>query len=167
MANPKKVAPLAEPMIPAALENVSVETKGALETAATPIGAFQEMVRRTVEKSVAEGRAAYSRVQVAADEAASALETSVTNASKGVIDFNGKAIDAWRANIDAGLDFAKAAINIKTVGEFVSLQGEHASRQAEVFAAQAKAFGALAQKIAADTAEPIKTQVAKAFRLSA
>jgi hypothetical protein len=167
MANPKKVAPLAEPINPAALESVSVEANGVIETAATPIAALQEMVRRTVEKSVAEGRAAYSRAQVAADEAASALETSVANASKGVIDFNGKAIDAWRANIDASLDFAKAAINIRTVGEFVSLQGEHASKQAETFAAQAKAFGALAQKIAADAVEPIRTQVAKAFRFSA
>jgi phasin len=128
---------------------------------------FQEMLRQTAEKGLADGRAAYSRVKATADETVAALEISVTTASQGVIDFNSKAIDALRANIDAGLDFAKAAINTKTVGELVSLHSDHATKRVEAFAAQAKEFGALAQKIATDAAEPLKSQVAKTFKLSA
>jgi phasin len=129
--------------------------------------ALQETLRQAVEKGLAESRAAYNRVKEAADEATSALEASVTNASHGVIDFNTRALDALRANFDAGIDFAKAAINSKSLGELVSLQSDHASKQVEALAGQAKTFGELAQKIAADAVAPIQAQIAKTFRFSA
>ena len=129
--------------------------------------ALHETFRQAVEKGLAESRAAYNRVKEAADEATSVLEASVTKASQGVIDLNTKALDALRANFDAGIDFAKAAINSKTMGELVALQSDHASKQAEALAVQAKAFGELAQKITADAVTPIQTQIAKTFRFSA
>lgn len=134
---------------------------------AEPTAALQEALREAVEKGLAESRAAYTRVKQAADEATSALEASVTNASKGVIDFNTKALDVLRDNFDAGIDFAKALVNSKTVGEFVALHSDHASKQVETLAAQTREFGELAQKIAADTVTPIQAQIAKTFRLSA
>ena len=136
-------------------------------TPAAPAAAFQETLRQAIEKGLADSRAAYARAKEAADEATSALETSVAKASQGVIDLNTKALDVLRANFDAGVDFAKAAINSKTVGELVTLHSDHASKQVEALAAQAKEFGDLARKVAADTATPIKTQVAKTFRFSA
>ena len=138
-----------------------------VEAVAAPTAAFQESFRQAVEKGLAESRAAYTRVKEAADEATNALETSVTSAAQGMIDFNTKALDVLRVNFDAGVDFAKAAINSKSVGELVSLHSEHASKQAEALAAQVKEFGDLTQKIAAATAAPIKDHVAKTFRLSA
>jgi phasin len=141
--------------------------EGAPASGGDPMATLQETLRQAVEKSLAESRAAYTRVKEAADETTYALETSVANASKGVIDLNTQALDALRANFDAGIDFAKAAINSKSVSDLVSLHSDHASKQVEVLAAQAKAFGDLAQKIAADTVGPIRTHVAKTFRLSA
>lgn len=142
----------------------SENTRIAAPTA--PTAGLQETLRQAVEKGLAESRAAYSRVKEAADEATIALETSVTNATSGLIDFNTKALDALRANFDASIDFAKAAINIKTIGEFVSLNSDHVSKQAEALTAQAKEFHALAQKVAVETAAPIKNQVARIFGLS-
>jgi phasin len=164
MIDAEDSALITEPATPAP---APIETLGAVETAAAPVAAFHETARRTVEKGLAESRAAYSRAKLAADEAVGALETSVTTASKGAIDLNIKALDALRANIDAGFDLAKATLTVKTLGELVSLQSKHASKQAEIAVAQAREFGALAQKIAVDAAEPIKAQVAKAFKLSA
>jgi len=136
-------------------------------TPAASAAAFQETLRQAIEKGLADSRAAYARAKEAADEATSALEMSVAKASQGVIDLNTKALDVLRANFDAGVDFAKAAINSKTVGELATLHSNHASKQVEALAAQAKEFGDLAQKVAADTVTPIKTQVAKTFRFSA
>jgi len=144
-------------------DNFSSSAPAGVESAAV----LQEMLRQAVEKGLAESRAAYNRAKDAADGATSAVEASVASAAQGVIDFNTKALDALRANFDAGIDFAKAAINSKTMGEIVALQSEHASRQVEAFAVRAKEFGELAQKIAADTASPIQAQLAKTFRLSA
>ena len=138
-----------------------------VQTPAAPAAAFQETVRQAVEKGLADSRAAYARAKETADEATAALETSVANASKGLIDLNTKALDVLRANFDAGVDFAKAAINSTTIAELVALHSDHASKQVEALAAQAKEFGDLAQKITVDAVTPIKTQVAKTFRFSA
>jgi phasin len=136
-------------------------------TPAAAAPAFQETLRQAIEKGLADSRAAYARAKEAADEATAALETSAAKASQGVVDFNTKALDALRANFDAGVDFAKAAINSKTVGELMTLHSDHTRKQVEALAAQAKEFGDLAQKIAVDAVTPIKTQVAKTFRFSA
>jgi len=134
---------------------------------AAPGVALQEALREAAEKGLAESRAAYARTRDAADEAAAAYEASFAYAAKGVIDLNSKALDALRANFDAGIDFAKAAINSRTVGELAALHSDYARKQAEAFAAQAREFGDLAQKIAAETMAPIKRQIGGMFSLSA
>ncbi len=132
-----------------------------------PVAQMQESVRKAVEKGIADTRTAYAKAKSAAEEATGALESSYSTAAKGVIEFNTKALDALRATAEANFDFAKAVINAKSVSELVSLQGEHASKQVETINAQAKEIAALAQKIAAELVEPIKSQVAKTFKLSA
>lgn len=132
-----------------------------------PAAALQEALREAAEKGLAESRAAYARARDAADQVASAFETSLAQAAKGVIDLNSKALDALRANFDAGVDFAKAAINSKSVGEFAALHSDYASNQAEAFATQAREFADLAQKIAAQTLAPIKREIGGMFRVSA
>lgn len=140
--------------------------EGAAELFA-PTAALQESFRQAVEKSLADSRAAYARLKETADEATFALETSVANASKGAIDLSTKALDVLRANFDAGIDFAKAALNSKSVGELVSVQSDHASKQVEAMARHAKEFGDLAHRIAVETGRPIEAHFAKTFRFSA
>jgi phasin len=130
-----------------------------------PVAAIQENVRKAVEKSVADTRAAYAKAKSAAEEATGALESSYSTAAKGVVEFNTKTLEALRATAEANFDFVKAVINAKSVSEFVTLQSEHARKQVETISAQAKEIAALAQKIAAESVEPIKSQVAKTFKL--
>jgi phasin len=141
--------------------------KAGFEGAAAPILAMREAFRQALEKSLGESRAAFERAKTRADETAGAVESSASTASKGVLDFNVKALEALRANAEANFDFLKAVINAKSVSEAAALQTDHARAQAEALAAQARDFAALAQKIAADSAEPLKAQVAKSFKLSA
>jgi len=148
-----------------ALPQAKIET--AVEAVPASIDQMQENVRKAVEKGVADTRAAYAKAKTAAEEATGALESSYSTATKGVAAFNTKALDALRANAEANFDFVKAVINAKSVSEFVTLQSEHASRQVEAINTQAKEITALAQKIAAESVEPIKSQVAKTFSLSA
>jgi phasin len=145
----------------------ATEAKAAVTAAAAPIAAMQETLRKAVEKTVVDSRAAYARAKTTADEATGAVQNSVTTAAKGVIELNSKAIDALRANAEASFDFLKASINAKSLEEVFALQSELAHKQAAALGAQAKELSALAQKIAADSAEPIKAHVAKAFQLSA
>jgi phasin len=144
-----------EPNVESAVESVSI-----------PLAEVQDGVRNAVEKGVSETRAAYAKAKAAAEEATGALESSCATAAKGLLDLNTRALEALRVNAEANFDFLKSVIGAKSVSEFVALQSEHVRKQAEAITAQAKEMSALSQKIAAETVEPIKSQVAKTFKLA-
>ena len=113
---------------------------------------------------MSETRAAYSKAKTAADEAANALESSYAAAKTGVVAINAKALEALRANVDANFDFVKSAFAVKNVADYVALHGEFTRKQIDAITGQTKEIGALAQKLATETAEPIKEQVAKTLQ---
>ena len=135
------------------------------ETPAASFGPFQERVRSLVETGVYESRAGYMKVKSAADEAAHALEASYASAKQGAAEIGLKAFDALRATADANFDFAKSALKVKTASDYAALHSEFARKQIDMFTSQTKAMGELAQKVAVETIEPIKAQVAKTLRL--
>ena len=53
---------------------------------------------------------------------------------------------------------------VKSPSEFVELSTTHARTQFETLTGQGKELAGLAQKVATDTAEPIKTGVTKAMK---
>jgi hypothetical protein len=55
-------------------------------------------------------------------------------------------------------------MNAKSFSDFVELSTAHARKQFEVLTTQSKELAALAQKVATDTAEPVKESVNKAFK---
>jgi phasin len=72
-------------------------------------------------------------------------------------------IEAARVNTNAAFDFAGELITAKTLSEVVELTSAHARKQFEAFTQQGKELGALAQKVANETAEPIKNGMSRAF----
>lgn len=134
-------------------------------TPAASFGPFQERVRSLVETGIYESRASYMKVKSAADEAAHALEASYASAKHGAAEISVKALGALRATADANFDFAKSALRAKTASDYVALHSEFARKQIDMLNSQTKAMGELAQKVAVETMEPIKAQVAKTLRL--
>jgi phasin len=112
-----------------------------------------------------ETRAKLSQLKSAAGEAASAIESSYATVKNGAIEFNTKAVEAFKATAEANFEFVKSVIGAKTPSEYVTLHSEFARKQFEALQTQTKSFGELAQKIATDSVEPIKAQVAKTFNL--
>ncbi len=76
-------------------------------------------------------------------------------------------IRALRANVNASFDFTTAMFGAKTLAEAAEVSTAHFRAQFEALSAQTKELSALAQKIAADTSEPIKSGVTKSFKFSA
>jgi phasin len=91
------------------------------------------------------------------------LETTYSTATRGAADYGLKMIEAARANTNAAFDYAGELMTVKSLSEVVELSSAHARKQFEAFAMQTKELNALAQKVASDTAEPIKTGMNKAF----
>jgi phasin len=116
-----------------------------------------------VVTGLAETHTKYEQMKSAAGEAAQALETSYATVKNGAVQFNVKALEAMTDTANANFAFFKSVFAVKSPSDYVTLQTEFARKQIEMLTAQTKAFGELAQKVAVDTVEPIKAQVAKTF----
>jgi phasin len=120
-----------------------------------------EMFREMAEKSVEQAKDSYARLRGAAEEATDLVEDTYLHATRGATEFNRKALEALRANVNANFDYARDLLTAKSVSEAVELSATHVRTQFEALAAQAKEFSALAQKITNDATGPIKSSVSK------
>ncbi len=119
--------------------------------------------REFAERGVAQAKDTYEKMKAVAEEATDVLETTYSTATRGASDYGLKVIEAARTNTNAAFDFAGELITAKTFSEVIELSSAHARKQFEVFALQSKELNTLAQKVATETAEPIKNGVNKAF----
>ena len=122
-----------------------------------------ESVRSLAETTVNQSREAYERGKDALDEAVDALERSFDAAGQGATAFNRKLIDLAQRNLNSAFDLAKSLAGAKNLAEIVELQSAFIRKQFDVFASQANEIRALSTKIAADTTEPIKSQVSRSL----
>lgn len=122
-----------------------------------------ESVRALAENTVNQSREAYERGKDALEESVDALERSFDAAGQGATAFNRKLIDLAQRNLNSTFDLAKSLAGAKNLAEIVELQSAFIRQQFDVFANQATEIRALTSKIAADTAEPIKSQVSRSF----
>ncbi|MGA3309680.1 MAG: phasin [Xanthobacteraceae bacterium] len=119
--------------------------------------------REFAERGVAQAKDTYEKMKAAAEEATDVLETTYSTATKGASDYGLKVIEVARVNTNATFDFAGEIMAAKTLSEVVELTSAHARKQFEALTQQSKELGALVQKVATDTAEPIKSGMNKAF----
>jgi phasin len=119
--------------------------------------------REIAERGVAQAKDTYEKMKAAAEEATDVLETTYSTATKGASDYGLKMIELARANTNAAFDFAGEVMAAKTLSEVVELTSAHSRKQFEALTAQTKELSALAQKVATETAEPIKSGMNKAF----
>jgi phasin len=120
--------------------------------------------REFAEKGVAQTKDAYEKFKAAAEENTEMLETVYTTASKGTTEYGLKVIEVARANTDAMFDYVEALFGVKSASEFVEVSTKHAREHFETLSGQGKDLAGLAQKVATETAEPIKSGVSKAMK---
>ena len=119
--------------------------------------------REFAERGVAQCKDTYEKMKAATEEATDVLETTYSTASKGASDYGMKVIEAARTNTNAAFDFFGELIAAKSPSEVIELSSTHARKQFEALTEQSKELSALAQKVATETAEPIKSGMNKAF----
>lgn len=120
-------------------------------------------LREFAEKGASQAKETYEKMKAAAEEATDVLEDTYATAAKGAADYGLKMIEATRANTNAAFDFYSDLMNVKSYSDMIELSTTHARKQFEAVSAQTKDLAALAQKMATETAEPIKDSVSKAF----
>lgn len=120
-----------------------------------------EQVRAFAEKGAAQARENYAKFKDAAETHNGTVEAVFTCASKGASEYTAKLVEFMKANSNAQLDFAQHLFGAKTPTEAMELWTGHARKQLETFQAQAKELVELTQRVAAETAEPIKASASK------
>jgi phasin len=120
--------------------------------------------REFAEKGVAQTKDAYEKMKAVAEQGTEMLETCYSTASKGSTEYGMKMIEITRANTNAYFDFVESLFGVKSPSELVELSTAHARSQFETLTGQGKELAALAQKVATETAEPIKSGVSKAMK---
>jgi phasin len=120
--------------------------------------------REFAEKSVTQAKDSWEKMKAATEEATDLIENSYATASKGAADYGLKMIEAARANTNATFDYATELMTVKSLSEAVELSTAHMRKQYEAMTGQAKDLTALAQKVATETAEPIKQGLTNTFK---
>jgi len=123
--------------------------------------------RELAEKSVSQAKETYERMKSAAEEATDVLEDTYATATKGVSDYGLKIIEAARQNTNAAFDYATQLMTVKSLSEVVELSTAHTRKQFEAVTAQSKELAAIAQKVATETAEPMKESFSNVFSKAA
>jgi phasin len=120
--------------------------------------------RELAERSVSQAKENYEKIRSAAEEATDLLGGTYATASRGAADYGLKVLEAARANTNAAFDFASEFITVRSLSEAVELSTAHARKQFDALSAQAKELAALAQKVTAETTEPVKERFGKAIK---
>jgi phasin len=108
------------------------------------------------EQGVVRARENCEKMKAASGEIAEILrETCSTNAN-GAADYGAKVIEISAVNTNSAFDFLTDLMGTKSLSEIVSLSAAQSRKNFEAASAQNKELWGLAQKVATETAEPIK-----------
>lgn len=126
-----------------------------------------EQMRALAEKGVSQARDNYAKFKDVAESNNSTIEAVFASIGKGASEYSAKWMEMMKANATATLDFAQELVAVKSPSEALELWTTHARKQFEAFTAFSKELAELSQKVAAETAEPIKANASKLFKPAA
>jgi phasin len=126
-----------------------------------------EQMRAFAEKGVSQARDNYAKFKDAAETHNGTIEAVFSVFSSGAKEYSAKVMEMMKETASANLDLAQAMVGIKSPSEAMELWTSHARKQFEAFTAHSKELAELTQKVAADSAEPIKASASKIFKPAA
>jgi phasin len=126
-----------------------------------------EQMRAFAEKGVSQARENYSKFKDAAETHNGTMEAVFSTATKGATEYSSKLLEMAKANTNAGFDFMQSLMGVKSPSQAMELFAGFAKTQVETLTGQTKELAEMGQKIASETAEPIKSGAAKLFKPAA
>jgi len=95
---------------------------------------------------------------------ADALRDAYANNARGAADYGLKMIEISKVNTASALDFVSHLLGSKSMTDVLTVSAAEARKALETTAVQNRELWELASRLARETGEPIKNQVAKVFR---
>jgi phasin len=116
------------------------------------------------EQSAVRARENCEKMKAASGEMADALRETYSTNAKGAADYGVKVIEISGVNTNSAFDFLTNLVGTKSLSEFIQLSAAQSRKNFEVAAAQNKELWDLVQKVATETAEPIKKSVTRVLQ---
>ena len=120
--------------------------------------------REIAEKSVSQAKENYEKMKAASGEMVDILRETYSTNAKGVADYGSKIIEISGANTTAAFDFLTSLMGTKSLSEVINLSTTQSRKSVEAVSAQNRELWALAQKVATETAEPIKKSFSRVLQ---
>ncbi|MBI5262593.1 MAG: phasin [Bradyrhizobium sp.] len=142
---------------------------GATDPFSASIIPFQvpEQMRALAEKGVSQARDSYAKFKEAAETHNGTMEAVFTSVSKGASEYSAKVMEFLKVNTSSTLDFAQDLLAAKSPSEAMELWTSQTRKQFETLSAQAKELAELTQRVATETAQPIKDSASKFYKPAA
>ncbi len=120
-----------------------------------------EMFRSLTDPNISQTRDFYARVKTATEDATTALGDTFETTRNGMLELNMKALDAAKANADAGFELARQLLAVNSVADAMQIQSTFLRERMEFLVGYAKDVQGTWTKVAQEAAEPAKSVVSK------
>jgi phasin len=129
-----------------------------------PNMAVPAIFRGIANQSVVRARENCEKIKAASGEMADVLRESYSTNAKGAADYGAKVIEISGVNTNCAFDFLANLMGTKSLSDIITLSATQSRKNFEVASAQNKELWDLAQRVAIETAEPIRNGVTRVLQ---
>ena len=121
-----------------------------------PLFAMPGIFRGIAEQGVVRAKDNYEKIKAASGEIADILRDTYSTNARGVADYGVRVIEISGVNTNSAFDFLTNLMDTKSLSEIMQLSATQSRKNFEATSEQNRELWELAQKVATETAEPIK-----------
>jgi phasin len=129
-----------------------------------PLFAMPGMFGGIAEQSVVRAKENCEKMKAASGEIADILREAYSTNAKAAADYGAKVIEISSVNTNSAFDFLTHLMGTKSLSEIIQLSATQSRKNVEVVSAQNRELWELAQKVATETAEPIKKSFSRVLQ---
>ena len=129
-----------------------------------PLFAMPGVFGGFADQGAERAKESYEKMRAASGDIVDVLREAYSTNAKGAADYGAKVIEISAANANSAFDFLSHLMDMRSVPDLISLSTTQSRKNFEVVITQNRELWELAQRVATETAEPIKKSFAKALQ---
>lgn len=122
------------------------------------------ILNEIAEQNVTRAKENCEKMRTASGEVADVFRQAYSTNAKSAADYGLKIIEISTINANSNFDFFTSLIGTRSLSDIMALSAAHARKTFDVASAQNKELWDLAQRVATETAEPIRNSVTKVLQ---
>jgi phasin len=143
--------------------NQTPETADVFAFPAMDTAPFADQFRTFAEQGLAKSKEAYETMKTSVEDAQKSVETTMETAQAQSSKVSLAAINAMRANTEAGFAHLEKLIGVKSLAEAFEIQSAFVRKQAEMAVDQAKEMQTVSKEAVDALSAPVKAATEKAM----